>query len=75
MQQSPPARLVAPKGADFEATAEGLAGKRIGVQRGATHQCYAEKMFPDAEIVLYGKQEEGYRKLNAPSLTLCHWAA
>ncbi len=58
-----PARLVAPKGADFEATPEGLAGKRIGVQRGATHQCYAEKMFPDAEIVLYGKQEEVFQDL------------
>ena len=58
-----PARLVAPKGADFEGTAEGLAGKRIGVQRGATHQCYAEKMYPDAEIVLYGSQEEVFQDL------------
>lgn len=58
-----PARIVAPKTADFEGTPEGLAGKRIGVQRGATHQCYAEKMFPDAEIVLYGTQEEVFRDL------------
>ncbi len=56
-----PARIVAPTDADFEGTPEGLAGKRIGVQRGATHQCYAEKMFPDAEIVLYGTQEEVFR--------------
>lgn len=33
-----PARLVAPKDAGFEGTPDGLAGKRIGVQRGATHQ-------------------------------------
>lgn len=58
-----PARIVAPQDAAFEGTAEGLAGKRIGVQRGATHQCYAEKMFPEAEIVLYGTQEEVFRDL------------
>ncbi len=58
-----PARVVAPKDADFEDTAEGMAGKRIGVQRGATHQCYAEKTFPDSEIVLYGSQEEVFRDL------------
>ena len=58
-----PARLVARKDAGFEGTAEGLTGKRIGVQRGATHQCYAEKMFPGAEIVLYGTQEEVFRDL------------
>lgn len=58
-----PARVVAPKDAGFEGTAEGLAGKRLGVQRGSTHQCYAEKMFPKAEIVLYGTQEEVFRDL------------
>ena len=58
-----PARLCAKKDAGFEGTAEGQTGKRIGVQRGATHQCYAEKMFPGAEIVLYGTQEEVFRDL------------
>ncbi|PVH29853.1 transporter substrate-binding domain-containing protein [Pararhodobacter oceanensis] len=58
-----PARIVAPVDAGFEGTAEGLAGRRIGVQRGATHQCYAEKAFPEAEIVLYGTQEEVFRDL------------
>ncbi|MEP5768975.1 transporter substrate-binding domain-containing protein, partial [Nisaea sp.] len=58
-----PARLVAPKDAGFEGTPDGLAGKRIGVQRGATHQCYTEKMFPEAEIVLYGSQDEVFRDL------------
>lgn len=58
-----PARIVAPADADFEDTPDGLAGKRIGVQRGATHQCYAEKVFPDAEVVLYGTQEEVFRDL------------
>ncbi len=58
-----PARVVAKKDAGFEATAEGLFGKRIGVQRGATHQCYAEKTYPGAEIVLYGTQEEVFSDL------------
>ena len=58
-----PARLVAAKDAGFEGSAGGLEGKRIGVQRGATHQCYAEKMFPGAEIILYGTQEEVFRDL------------
>ena len=43
--------IVAAAAADFEASAEGLAGKRIGLQRGSTHQCYAEKMYPDAEFI------------------------
>lgn len=58
-----PARLVASADVGFEGTAEGLAGKRIGVQRGSTHQCYAEKTFPEAEIVLYGSQDEVFRDL------------
>jgi len=58
-----PTRLVARKDADFDDTPEALAGKRIGVQRGATHQCFAEKMFPDSEVVLYGTQEEVFRDL------------
>ncbi|MCY3878552.1 MAG: transporter substrate-binding domain-containing protein [Rhodobacteraceae bacterium] len=58
-----PARVVAGNDADFDATAEGLAGKRLGLQRGTTHQCYAEKSFPDTEIVLYATQEEVFRDL------------
>ncbi len=60
---STPAKLVAAKGADFEGTPDGLSGKRLGVQRGTTHQCYAEKAFPDAELVLYGTQEDVFRDL------------
>ena len=58
-----PARLIASKEADFEGSAEGLKGKRIGVQRATTHQCYAEKTFPDAELVLYASEEEIYKDL------------
>lgn len=58
-----PARVVAPLDADYQDTREGLAGKRIGVQRGTTHHCYAEKMFPESELVLYATQEEVFRDL------------
>ncbi|WP_282048282.1 transporter substrate-binding domain-containing protein [Sulfitobacter mediterraneus] len=58
-----PARIIASNDTDLEATAEGLAGLRLGVQRGTTHQCYAEKVFPDAEIVLYATEEEVFRDL------------
>ena len=58
-----PARFVAKKGAELDVSPEGMAGKRIGVQRGTTHQCYLDKTFPDAEIVMYGTQEEVYQDL------------
>ena len=58
-----PARFVAKKGAELDISPEGLKGKRIGVQRGTTHQCYLDKKYPDAEIVMYGTQEEVYQDL------------
>ena len=58
-----PARFVAKKGAGLEITEEGLKGKRIGLQRGTTHQCFMEKMFPDVELVLYGTQDEVFQDL------------
>jgi polar amino acid transport system substrate-binding protein/arginine/ornithine transport system substrate-binding protein len=60
-----PARFVAHKDADFEATPEGMAGKAVGVQRGTTHQCYMEKVFPDTELRLYGTQEEVFLDLGS----------
>ena len=59
---TPPA-LVAKADSGLEGTASGLAGKRLGVQRATTHQCTAEKMFPDAELVLYATQEEVFQDL------------
>ncbi len=63
-----PAGIVARENPGFEATAEGLAGKRLGVQRATTHQCAAEKLFPDAELVLYASQEEVWQDLAAGRL-------
>jgi lysine-arginine-ornithine-binding protein len=53
-----PGRFVARVGTDLDITPEGLAGKRIGVQRGTLHQTYMEQYFPDVEIVTYGNQDE-----------------
>ena len=58
-----PALLVAKKNPGFEGTAAGLNGKRLGVQRATTHQCSAEKLYPDAELVLYSTQDEVYQDL------------
>ena len=58
-----PAKFVAKKGSDLQITKQGMKGKRIGLQRGTTHQCFMEKMFPDAELVLYASQEEVFQDL------------
>ena len=60
-----PAKFVAAKDAGFEPTPAGMAGKTVGVQRGTTHQCYMEKMFPDVDLKLYATQEEAFLDLNA----------
>lgn len=58
-----PAMLVAKAESGLTPTRAGLAGKRIGVQRATTHQCHAEKVFTDSEIVLYQTQEEVFQDL------------
>ena len=60
-----PAKFAAAKEAGFEATPESMMGKTVGVQRGTTHQCYMEKMFPDVELKLYQTQEEVFLDLGA----------
>lgn len=60
-----PARIVAPKDADFEPTAEGLAGKRLGVQIGTLHHCIGERLFPAARLMLFDSQEQGFADLAA----------
>jgi polar amino acid transport system substrate-binding protein/arginine/ornithine transport system substrate-binding protein len=58
-----PAKFVAKDGSGLEVSKAGLKGKRIGLQRGTTHQCFMEKMYPDAELVLYASQEEVFQDL------------
>lgn len=55
--------LVAKKGSGLAPSNASLKGKRLGVQRATTHQCTAEKMFPDTELVLYATQEEVFQDL------------
>jgi len=58
-----PAKFVAKKGSGLEISMAGLKGKRVGLQRGTTHQCFMEKIYPDTELVLYGTQEEVFQDL------------
>jgi len=63
-----PAKFVAPKDTGLMDTPEGLSGKSVGVQRGTIHQCYMEKMFPDADLRLYATQEEVFLDLTSGRL-------
>jgi len=58
-----PALFVAAEGAGLEDTAEGLAGKVVGVQRGSIHHDFMDKIFPDVQVTLYGSQDEAYLDL------------
>ncbi|MGB5870418.1 MAG: transporter substrate-binding domain-containing protein [Albidovulum sp.] len=60
-----PTVVVAPKGSDITATAEGLAGKILGVQVSTVHQDYAQTHFADsvAEIKTYQTQDEANQDL------------
>ena len=51
-----PAGVVAKENAGFDRSNAGMKGKRLGVQRATTHQCSAEKLFPDAELGLDATQ-------------------
>ncbi len=60
-----PARLVAKAGAKLEPTAAGLKGKKIGVQRGTTHETYAAATFKQSEIVRYATQDQVFLDLKS----------
>ena len=63
-----PARFVAAKDSGLDISPAGLAGKAVGVQRGTTHQCFMEKLHPDADLRLYPTQEEVFIDLAAGRL-------
>ena len=49
----------APKGAGItEFTPESMAGKVIGAQSGTTQAAFVEQVYPDADLRLYGTQDE-----------------
>jgi lysine-arginine-ornithine-binding protein len=60
-----PARLVGKASVKLEPTAAGLKGKKIGVQRGTTHEAYAAKTFTQSEIVRYGSQDQVFLDLKS----------
>ncbi|MCY4453999.1 MAG: ABC transporter substrate-binding protein [Immundisolibacterales bacterium] len=63
-----PAMFVVAEGSGLDVSPAGLAGKAVGVQRGTTHQCFMEKIYPDAELRLYATQEEVFLDLAAGRL-------
>ncbi|MDP5292319.1 ABC transporter substrate-binding protein [Oceanimonas sp. CHS3-5] len=61
-----PNKFVAPKGADFELSKEGLAGKKVGVQIATTHDKYLTDNFGgDVKLVRYGNADDAYLDLKA----------
>ena len=60
-----PSRLVAKAGAKLEASAAGLKGKRIGVQRSTIQDRFVTATFTQSEIVRYAKADEVYLDLAA----------
>ena len=62
---STPSRLVAKADAKLEASAAGLKGKRIGVQRSTIQDRFATATFTQSEIVRYAKADEVYLDLAA----------
>lgn len=60
-----PARLVAKAGAGLQPTAEGLKGKKIGVQRATIHDRFVTDQFKQSQIVRYAKADEVYLDLAA----------
>lgn len=62
---STPSRLVAKAGAALDASAAGLKGKRIGVQRSTIQDRFATATFTGSEIVRYAKADEVYLDLAA----------
>ncbi|MFT6927788.1 MAG: arginine/ornithine transport system substrate-binding protein [Psychromonas sp.] len=63
-----PARFVALKGADYQATPEFMAGKKVGVQRATSMDLYISDNYPQAQIKRYGSADEAYLDLKAGRL-------
>jgi arginine/ornithine transport system substrate-binding protein len=66
--QQVPARFVAAKDAQFEATDAFMKGKKVGVQRATTMDLYISDNFPSASIKRYGSADEAYLDLKSGRL-------
>lgn len=60
-----PARFAAKADAKLDVSVAGLKGKKIGVQRGTTHETYAAATFKQSEIVRYGSQDQVFLDLKS----------
>lgn len=67
---STPARFLGKAGTTLQATAAGLKGKKIGVQRSTSHDRFLTEQFKDAEIVRYAKADELYLDLASGRIEL-----
>jgi lysine-arginine-ornithine-binding protein len=65
-----PAKFVAAKGAGFDISPDGLAGKVVGVQRATTHENFLRAKFPKAEVRTYATQDEANADLVSGRLDL-----
>ncbi|MBX3633981.1 MAG: ABC transporter substrate-binding protein [Rubrivivax sp.] len=60
-----PARFVVKADAAFEATPDGLKGRRIGVQRATIHERFVSATFKGSTITRYARQDEAFLDLAA----------
>ncbi|MDX6749994.1 ABC transporter substrate-binding protein [Geminicoccaceae bacterium 1502E] len=66
-----PAKFAARKDSGIEISKEGLAGKKVGVQRATIHDNYITDNYGDTvEVVRYGSQDEAYLDLQAGRVDL-----
>jgi ABC-type amino acid transport substrate-binding protein len=65
-----PAKFVAPKGADFDISPEGLASKAVGVQRATIHENFLRAEFPEVDVRAYATQDEANADLVSGRLDL-----
>ncbi|KQW43486.1 MULTISPECIES: transporter substrate-binding domain-containing protein [unclassified Roseateles] len=63
-----PARLVMRSGTRTEATAAGLKGKRIGVERGTIHERFLAEQFKDSQVLRYPTQDQAFLDLKSGRL-------
>ncbi|MBL8521096.1 MAG: ABC transporter substrate-binding protein [Betaproteobacteria bacterium] len=63
-----PTRLVIKTGSAITPTPDGLKGKKLGVQRGTTHDKFVSVTFAQSDIQRYANQEDSFKDLAAGKL-------
>jgi len=65
-----PAKFVAKKGAGFDISPDGLAGKKVAVQRATIHENFLRDNFPKVDLKVYATQDEANADLVAGRVDL-----